>query len=164
VGTINNDVLGLVLDHAVHTDQVSIQQIYDVRRTIEMRTVSLAALRRLDVEADTIVAHAAGMRDTFARPAEVMEHDIAFPRSDRRRLPQSPLRSGRRLLRSDHAPDLADRLGEPFEPTLSAWAVSNAMSASAAAIEVRDARARLRRAMAQHFDDSVKALLAAGVI
>ena len=65
VGTINNDVLGLVLDHAVHTDQVSIQQIYDVRRTIEMRTVSLAALRRLDVEADTITAHAVGMRDAF---------------------------------------------------------------------------------------------------
>ncbi len=48
VGTIDNDVLGLVLDHAVHTDQVAIQQIYDVRRTIEMRTVSLATLRRSD--------------------------------------------------------------------------------------------------------------------
>ena len=46
VGTIDNDVLALVLDHAVHTDQITIQQIYDVRRTIEMRTVALAALRR----------------------------------------------------------------------------------------------------------------------
>ena len=48
VGTIDKHVLGLVLDHAVHTDQATIQQIYDVRRTIEMRTVALAALRRLD--------------------------------------------------------------------------------------------------------------------
>ncbi len=68
VGTIDNDVLGLVLDHAVHTDQVSIQQIYDVRRTIEMRTVSLAALRRLNVEAETIAAHAAAMRKAFSTP------------------------------------------------------------------------------------------------
>ena len=78
VGTINNDVLGLVLDHAVHTDQVSIQQIYDVRRTIEMRTVSLAALRRLDVEADTIAAHAGGMRNAFLRPAEPAQTSIRW--------------------------------------------------------------------------------------
>src|ERR1700682_3796156 len=53
VGTIDKDVLGLVMDDAVHTDQASIQQIYDVRRTIEMRTVALAALRRSDAESGT---------------------------------------------------------------------------------------------------------------
>jgi GntR family transcriptional repressor for pyruvate dehydrogenase complex len=45
------DVLALITDHAVHTDQVTIQQIFDVRRTIERRTVALAALRRTDKEA-----------------------------------------------------------------------------------------------------------------
>ena len=45
VGAIDKEALGLVLDHAVHTDQATIQQIYDVRRTIEMRTVAFAALQ-----------------------------------------------------------------------------------------------------------------------
>ncbi|HEX9169189.1 MAG TPA: GntR family transcriptional regulator, partial [Roseiarcus sp.] len=78
VGAIDKEALGLVLDHAVHTDQATIQQIYDVRRTIEMRTVGLAALRRLDGEAQEIASHAAAMRKNFSRPAEAMEHDIAF--------------------------------------------------------------------------------------
>src|SRR3984885_7325746 len=78
VGTIDKDVLGLVIDHAVHTDQVSIQQIYDVRRTIEMRTVALAALRRSEPEAEAISGRAASMRQAFSHPADVMEHDIAF--------------------------------------------------------------------------------------
>ena len=56
VGTIDKDVLGLVIDHALHTDQASIQQIYDVRRTIEMRTVALAALRRSEPEARRLTA------------------------------------------------------------------------------------------------------------
>jgi DNA-binding FadR family transcriptional regulator len=162
VGTINNDVLGLVLDHAVHTDQVSIQQIYDVRRTIEMRTVSLAALRRLDAEADTIAAHAAGMRDVFARPAEVMEHDIAFHAA---------------IAVASRNPLFALVVGSFGVITRQTWRIgwesrsSDAQRMSsvecheriAAAIEVRDARAA-EAAMAQHFDDSVKALLAAGVI
>ena len=38
------DVLALVTDHAMHTDQVTIQQIFDVRRTVERRTVVLATL------------------------------------------------------------------------------------------------------------------------
>src|ERR1700728_3518641 len=78
VGTIDKDVLGLVIDHAVHTDQASIQQIYDVRRTVEMRTVALAALRRSEPEAESISGRAAAMRQAFSHPADVMEHDIAF--------------------------------------------------------------------------------------
>src|SRR5260370_19959933 len=66
VGTIDKDVLGLVIDHAVHTDQVSIQQIYDVRRTIEMRPVALATLRRSETETEAINAHAFAMRQAFS--------------------------------------------------------------------------------------------------
>src|SRR5579863_9786438 len=33
VAAIDPAVLGLILDHAVHTNQITIQQIYDVRRT-----------------------------------------------------------------------------------------------------------------------------------
>jgi GntR family transcriptional repressor for pyruvate dehydrogenase complex len=162
VGTIDNDVLGLVLDHAVHTDQVSIQQIYDVRRTIEMRTVSLAALRRLDVEAETIAAHAAAMRKAFSTPPEVMEHDIAFHGA---------------IAVASRNPLFALVVGSFGLVTRQTWRIgweSRATDAQrmasvecheriAAAIEARDPRAA-EAAMAQHFDDSVRALLAAGVI
>ena len=46
----NKSVVSLLIDHAVHTHQITIQQILDVRRTIELRTVALAALRRTDAE------------------------------------------------------------------------------------------------------------------
>ena len=162
VGTIDNDVLGLVLDHAVHTDQVSIQQIYDVRRTIEMRTVSLAALRRLDVEAETIAAHAAAMRKAFSTPPEVMEHDIAFHGA---------------IAAASRNPLFALVVGSFGLVTRQTWRIGWESRATdvqrmarvechervAAAIEARNPRAA-EAAMAQHFDDSVRALLAAGVI
>jgi GntR family transcriptional regulator, transcriptional repressor for pyruvate dehydrogenase complex len=162
VGTIDKDVLGVVLDHAVHTDQVSIQQIYDVRRTVEMRTVSLAALRRVDSEADTIAACAAAMRETFSRPPEVMEHDIAFHGA---------------IAVASRNPLFALVVGSFALVTRQTWRIgweSRTTDAQrmasvecheriAAAIEARDPRAA-EMAMAQHFDDSVRALLAAGVI
>jgi DNA-binding FadR family transcriptional regulator len=162
VGPIDNDVLGLVLDHAVHTDQVSIQQIYDVRRTIEMRTVSLAALRRLDVEAETIAAHAAAMRKAFSTPPDVMEHDIAFHGA---------------IAVASRNPLFALVVGSFGLVTRQTWRIGWESRATdvqrmasvechervAAAIEARNPRAA-EAAMAQHFDDSVRALLAAGVI
>src|SRR6478735_433457 len=72
------DVLALITDHAVHTNQATIQQIFDVRRTIERRTVALAALRRSDREAADIFALAEAMQRDFDDPQKVMEHDIAF--------------------------------------------------------------------------------------
>ena len=48
--------MSLMIEHGVHTEQISVQQIYDVRRTIEMRTVALAAIRRSDEEAAEIAA------------------------------------------------------------------------------------------------------------
>jgi GntR family transcriptional repressor for pyruvate dehydrogenase complex len=162
VGTIDNDVLGLVLDHAVHTDQVSIQQIYDVRRTIEMRTVSLAALRRLDAEAETIAAHAAAMRDTFSTPPEVMEHDIAFHGAiaGASRNPLFALVVGSFGLVTRQT----WRIGWESRPTdVQRMASVECHERIAAAIGARNPRAA-EAAMAQHFDDSVKALLAAGVI
>jgi GntR family transcriptional regulator, transcriptional repressor for pyruvate dehydrogenase complex len=162
VGTINKDVLGLVLDHAVHTDQATIQQIYDVRRTIEMRTVALAALRRLDVEAQKIASHAAAMRKNFSRPEHAMGHDIAFHAT---------------IAVASRNPLFALIVGSFGVITRQTWRIGwdsrrtddqrRACIACheriAAAINERDTSAA-EAAMAAHFDDSVKALLAAGVI
>ena len=162
VGTIDKTVLGLVLDHAVQTDQATIQQIYDVRRTIEMRTAPLAALRRLDVEAQTITGHARAMREAFSRPEEAMEHDIAFHSA---------------IAVASRNPLFALIVGSFGVVTRQTWSIgwesrsTDALRLAsvacheeiAAAIDARDPRAG-EAAMARHFDDSVKALLAAGVV
>ena len=162
VGTIDKDVLGLVIDHAVHTDQASIQQIYDVRRTIEMRTVALAALRRSEPEARAIKAHAGAMRRAFSRPEEAMEHDIAFHSA---------------IAVASRNPLFALIVGSFSAVTRQTWRIgwdSRSTDAErmasvechariAAAIEAREPRVA-ETAMAEHFDGSVKALLSAGVI
>jgi GntR family transcriptional regulator, transcriptional repressor for pyruvate dehydrogenase complex len=68
VGGIDETVLPIILNHAVLTEQVSVQQIYDVRRAIEQRTVVLAALRRTPAEAEMIVNLAAAMNRDFNDP------------------------------------------------------------------------------------------------
>ena len=162
VGGIDETVLPLVLDHAVQTDQVSIQQIYDVRRTIETRTVALAALRRGTAESIEIGRLAQAMRSDFAQPQAVMGHDIAFHEAIAR-ASKNPLFA--LIVSAFHVitrqtwqigwssrPSDADR----YESVACHERIANAIAAQ----DPRDAEA----AMAEHFDHSVKALLAAGVI
>nr|WP_281070744.1 FadR/GntR family transcriptional regulator [Oceaniglobus trochenteri] len=70
--------LSPLIEHGVHIDQISIQQIYDVRRTIEARTAALAALRRTEDEAAQIVAHSQVMSESHDDLDRMLEHDIAF--------------------------------------------------------------------------------------
>jgi GntR family transcriptional regulator, transcriptional repressor for pyruvate dehydrogenase complex len=162
VGATDAAVLGLVLDHAVHTDQASIQQIYDVRRTIEVRTAALAALRRTEPEASAVCAHAAAMREAFYRPDEVMEHDIVFHTT---------------IAKASRNPLFALIVGSFDVITRQTWRIGWESRAAdeermanvacheriAAAIEGQKPKAA-ELAMAEHFDNSVRALLSAGVI
>lgn len=157
----DGNVLGLIVDHAIHTEHVSIQQIYDVRRTIEMRTVELAAVRRTDAEAAEISARVAAMYADYERLDQVMEHDIAF----------------HVLIGSASRNPMFDLIVRSFEVvTRQTWRVSwtsrrtdaermgtvDVHRAIAEAIAARDPRAA-SAAMADHFDNSVKALLNAGI-
>jgi DNA-binding FadR family transcriptional regulator len=78
VGAMDGAVMAAALDHAVSTAQVSVPEIWDVRRTIELRTAELAALNRTDEEAARIVA----LAEAIAAEADDLEtrtqHDIAF--------------------------------------------------------------------------------------
>jgi DNA-binding FadR family transcriptional regulator len=70
--------LSMILDHTVYTRQLSIQQVLDVRRTLELRTVSLAALRRTDAQATELLDIVARMFESLERPDDMMELDIRF--------------------------------------------------------------------------------------
>ena len=78
VAKLDTSAMSMVIEHGITTQQISVQQVYDVRRTIEMRTVALAAMRRSDKEAAAIVNSARLMRENFKSPDAVMEHDIVF--------------------------------------------------------------------------------------
>lgn len=77
VGAIDGSVMGTSLDHAVATAQVSTSEVWEVRRTLELRTADLAATRRSDADAAAIVAAAAAMAQA-ADIADVTRHDIVF--------------------------------------------------------------------------------------
>lgn len=161
VSVIDPSVLGLVLDHAVLTEQTTIQQIYDVRRSIELRTAALAAMRRDSREAAAITALAAAMRTDFAQPARVMEHDIAFHEAiaaaSRNPMFALLVRSFGVITRQTWAIGWNSRPNDALR-----MASVECHNGIAAAIAARDHRAG-EALMAEHFDMSVKALLAAGI-
>jgi DNA-binding FadR family transcriptional regulator len=161
VSAVDHEVLALIIDHGVETDQVSVQQILDVRRTIEMRTVGLAALRRTDREAEEIKAHAAAMRADFLESQKVMEHDIAFHET---------------IARASRNPMFAMIVSSFHVVTRQTWRIGwlarendadrydnvACHEAIAAAIEEGN-RAAAEAQMAAHFDNTVKMLLSSGI-
>ncbi|MFC3579928.1 FadR/GntR family transcriptional regulator [Sphingomonas hylomeconis] len=78
VAAIDGTVMSASLDHAVATAQISVPDVWDVRRTLELRTAELAARHRSDADARRIIDLAAAMivdrNDLDART----RHDIAF--------------------------------------------------------------------------------------
>ncbi|MDQ0475177.1 DNA-binding FadR family transcriptional regulator [Labrys wisconsinensis] len=161
VAPADESVVSFMIDHAVRTRQVTVQQILDVRRTIELRTVALAALRRTDREAREIDGIAAEMRTSFAQPERVMELDIAFHEA---------------IARASRNPLFVLLVGAFRVVTRQTWSIGWASRPSdagrhqsvdghaliAAAIVARDVRGA-ETAMADHFDLTVKVLLNAGV-
>jgi DNA-binding FadR family transcriptional regulator len=78
VAAFDGSVLSTSLDHAVATAQVTVNEIWDVRRTLELRVAELAAIRRSDAEARAIIGHARAMAAHGDDLDELIRHDIAF--------------------------------------------------------------------------------------
>lgn len=162
VAQLDDDAFSLTIEHGVVTDQIDIQQIYDARRTIEARTAALAALRRTDAEARAIAAHARAMLENSDDPRKVMEHDIALHLA---------------IAHASRNPLFALIIGAFGGVTRQTWPIGwksrtsnderQAMSelhvAIAEAIAAGDPTAAARL-MDEHFDQSIKALLRAGLI
>lgn len=78
VNAMDGAVMAASLDHAVTTAQISLVEIWDVRRTLEQRTASLAASNRTREEADAIMFHADAMVRANGDRETITRHDIAF--------------------------------------------------------------------------------------
>ena len=162
VANLDHGAMGLMIEHGVHTDQISIQQIYDVRRTIETRIVALAAMRRDEAEAQAILALAKAMRQAAGEdPDLLMERDLDFHQA---------------LARACRNPVFALIVGAFQGVTRQTWPIGWRSRTTEAARErmlvthedIAGAVAagdppRAADAMSRHFDESVRALLDAGV-
>ena len=81
VGAMDGSAMATSLDHAVSTAQVSVAEVWEVRRTLEMRTVALAALHRTDVEAGRLLMLAEAMASALEDLGEITRLDIDFHRT-----------------------------------------------------------------------------------
>ncbi|SDL18024.1 FadR/GntR family transcriptional regulator [Aliiruegeria lutimaris] len=73
------EALAVIVEHTVYTKQLSVAQVQDVRRTLEMRTVSLAALHRSDRQALELLELVSGMEEALERDSHrVRDLDIRF--------------------------------------------------------------------------------------
>jgi DNA-binding FadR family transcriptional regulator len=161
VAHIDHGAMSLMIEHGVLTQQISIQQIYDVRRTIETRIVTLAAIRRTEAEAAAILGLASAMRAALGDPDALMERDLAFHRA---------------LAAASKNPVFALIVGAFQGITRQTWPVGWKSRTTPAAHETMIATheeiagavaagdpLRAAAAMAQHFDESVGALVQAGL-
>lgn len=159
VGALDGAVIATSLEHAISTAQITVPEIWDVRRTIEVRTAGLAATSRTEAEADRIVALAEAMAADQDDLAKRTAHDIAFH--------NAIAEASHNILFTQIVASFAP-LMEIAVPT--AWRTRTAKEqqqvmidrhiAVAAAIKARDPAAAAI-AMAAHFDAAVGDLLKA---
>ena len=161
VSVPDENVVGMLFDHVVYTKHVTVQQVLAVRRPLEVRAAALAAVRRTPEQAQQIVAHAAAMRAARNDPKTMSEHDIALHEAIADAT-QNPLlsimiKAFTPVTRQTWPVGWKSRT-EPEEQS----AMIACHEAVADAIQKQDVAAA-RAAMSAHFDESVKALVAAVV-
>ena len=78
VGAIDGSVIAASLDHALSTSQIKVADVWDVRRTIEMRTAALAARNATADQAARIKELAESMGLDEQPHEQTTEDDIEF--------------------------------------------------------------------------------------
>lgn len=162
VAVLDDSSIAMTFRHGLFTEQIDIAQLLDARRTIEARTAALAAVRRTEREARLILGHAEAMQGALDRPAQIMEHDLALHLE---------------IARAARNPVLALIIGAIEGVIVETWPIG---WKSRASDEERQAMNRLHLDIAQaiaasdpqaatqlmnrHFDESLKALAAAGLL
>lgn len=81
VAAIDGSVMASSIDHAVATAQVTVADVWDVRRALELRTVALAAQNCTAAQGDEIVAAARAMADAADDLTRLSRADVALHRA-----------------------------------------------------------------------------------
>jgi GntR family transcriptional repressor for pyruvate dehydrogenase complex len=156
VGAIDGSVMAASMGHAVNTAQVSLADVWEVRRTLELRTAELAALNRSDEQARAILAAAHGLsvgHDQAARTAADTAFHQTIAEASGNQLFLQIVRSFEQLMAVAIPRAWAGRsTQEEREETLALH------REVAEAIAARDP-ARARDAMQSHFNNSIGEML-----
>lgn len=78
VGALDGSVIATSLDHAISTAQIKVVDVWDVRRTIEVRTAMLAAANASSAQAANIVALAERLEAEHHADDRTTDTDIRF--------------------------------------------------------------------------------------
>ena len=160
VSGFDESVMAMSLSHGLRTEQVTLQQVWDVRRAIEMRTVVLACMHRTDKEAAQLLDLADKILETHNDIAKMTEHDIAFHTSIAR-CSHNPLfpvliASLTTAMRDTNPVVWQVRTSEEERLEVVDWHTSIAQ-----AIDQRDTKEAVK-AMSRHFDQAVLSLVNSG--
>lgn len=153
-------VMALTMGHALRTRQVTVQQVWDVRRSIEMRAVELACVQRTGAEARQLVDLTTRMAETYQDLPTMTEYDIEFhvaiARSSGNPLLPVLISSLTTAMRETNPMVWQVRTKERERLEVVDWHV-----AIAKAVELRD-QEKAREAMSRHFDEATRGLVNAG--
>jgi len=160
VSTFDDSVMTLTLGHALRTEQVTMQQIWDVRRAVEIRAVTLACMHRTEAEAEHLLKLIARMRETHEDIAQMTEYDIAFHIGIARatRNPLFPVLIGALTTAMRRTNPVVWQVRTRAEEQLE---VIDWHTAVAQAIKQRDATGAVK-AMSLHFDEAALGLVNSG--
>lgn len=157
VAALDGSVIAASLDHAVATAQIEVVDVWEVRRTIEMRTAELAARHATRRQAARIAALADFMSRDDISQQDITDEDIAFHLA----IAEA---SGNALfyqIVQSFVPLMRVAVPAAWETRRTAEQRSDILDRHrrlARAIAEGDA-AEARRCMAAHFDESIGALL-----
>jgi len=159
VAALDGSVISATLTHAISTAQIDVANVWDVRRTIELRTAELAARHGSLKQVGRILALAQALADDRLQQEELTEEDIEFHLA----------------IAEASGNALFFQIVQSFVPLMrvavpTAWSTRQTPEQRA---EIRERHQRLARAIADHdperaracmeahFDESIGALLAA---
>ena len=157
VGALDGSVIATSLDHAISTAQIRVIDVWDVRRTIEVRTAMLAAANASAAQAAAIVALAEKLEAEDHADEQTTETDIAFHLA----IAEA---SGNELFHQiviSFVPLMKVAIPQAWRTRQTAAQRRDSVDRHrrlAAAIAARDSDGA-RRWMSAHFDDSVGAML-----
>lgn len=161
VGRLNGEAMALLVDNAVETMQVSVQQTLDLRRTLEMRTARIAALRRSEQSLEKIVDATKRMRlyrgNNELQTAADIDFHVAIAEATGNPLYTVMIESFRIVMEKTCPIGWNSRSSEEQRD-----AIFDMHDAISDAINRQDANAA-EKAMALHFDSSVQFLISAGI-
>lgn len=160
VRAFDGTVMALTLSHGLRTQQVTVQQTWDVRRAIEMRAVTLACMHRADTSARRLLELVELMRANRRDIAAMTEHDIAFhttiAESTRNPLYKVLVTSLTSAMRDTNPIVWQTRTRDEEQLAVMDW-----HAAIATAINERNTE-KATEAMSRHFDEALRGLVNSG--